>query len=378
MLLGSIVRTQSHIEQLNMPEEARKPGKQWRQYTLRGLLVLVLVLSTPLGWLGYRLQRARSQKDALAKLQAIGGTYLYDWEPEFDVGGVECGPPQPWWLIKLVGCDFFWDVKRIKICKNEIVDKDLAILREFPNTESLSLHSCQIGDEGILHLANLRDLRTLYLTKTHITDDGLEVLGDMVHLKELDLAGTPITGNGFAHLSEIATLNYLNLAFSDVNDNGVNHIKDLRHLESLSLIHTRISDQGLEYLKGHEHLTLLRIGRCEMVTDAGLAHVAEIPELQELGLSSTPITDDGLRNISHLKSLRRLDLSGTLVTDEGLRHLIGLDLLELDLSETKVTPEGMDRAERAMPNCLVLPRKGERELLGELVEEPGSDSLVPK
>lgn len=364
------------IRQTGDMNDERPKRRRRFQFGLRTLLIAVLVLSLPLGWLGHRLQRARSQKNALARLQAIGGTYFYDWEPEFVVAGDECGPPQPWWLIKLVGCDFFWDVTKIKTYKNEIVDEDLTILREFPKTESLSLHSCQIGDEGILHLANLCDLRTLYLTNTHITDDGLEVLGNMVRLTELDLAGTSITGNGCTHLSEIATLSYLNLAISDVNDNGMKHIKDLRHLESLSLIDTRISDQGLECLRGHGHLTLLSIDRCEMVTDAGLAHVAEISGLQELGLSSTSITDDGLRHISQLGSLKTLNLSGTRVTDDGLRHLFGLDLRKLDLSETNVTPEGMDRAERAMPNCYVLPLKGERGSLEELVEELGSDPFA--
>lgn len=384
MLLGSIARTQPHIQQLNMTEEARKPGKRWRQFTVRGLLVLVFIFSLPLAWLGHRLQKARNQRSSIVKLEAMGAVYLYDWQPEVYAGSSLDGPqpPQPNWLINLVGRDFLWDVTKIGLrpnpLKSEIVDEELAILGEFPKTEALSLYSCQIGDEGVLHLANLRNLRTLQLAKTGITDRGLEVLGDVACLKELDLAGTSITGRGFAHLSRIDSLTHLDLHGSDVNDEGMEYITDLSHLESLNLGNTRISDKGLECLKDQEHLTVLRIDRCTGVTDAGLSHLTEIAELQELDLSSTPITDHGLRHISQLGSLRRLNLSGTPITDDGLVCLFGLDLWEIDLRGTNVTSEGMDRAQRAI-NCVVLPRVvfgGEREPPMGIHEVPREGDLI--
>jgi Leucine-rich repeat (LRR) protein len=76
------------------------------------------------------------------------------------------------------------------------------------------------------------------------------------------------------------------------------------------------------------------------VTDAGLAHLASLPKLQQLRLDGTPITDDGLVHLGKLKSLRELSLSGIKISSDGAKHLQDLQSLEsLDLSRTFVDGE---------------------------------------
>ncbi|SPE62729.1 Leucine-rich repeat, ribonuclease inhibitor subtype [Verrucomicrobia bacterium] len=75
------------------------------------------------------------------------------------------------------------------------------------------------------------------------------------------------------------------------------------------------------------------------VTDAGLAHMGELPNLARLHLERTDISDAGLAHLAALPSLEYLDLYGTQVTDAGLAHLQDSPRLKhLFLWQTRVTP----------------------------------------
>ena len=44
-----------------------KPRRRWLQFSLRMLLVQVLLISVPLGWLGMKMREAREQQAAARK-----------------------------------------------------------------------------------------------------------------------------------------------------------------------------------------------------------------------------------------------------------------------------------------------------------------------
>ena len=90
------------------------------------------------------------------------------------------------------------------------------------------------------------------------------------------------------------------------------------------------------------------------VTDAGLAALAELPNLRVLHLEKTGIGDAGLAHLKNLQSLEYLNVYGTQVTDAGLAHLQGLkNLKSLYLWQSKVTDAGADSLRKALPTCKV-------------------------
>jgi len=90
------------------------------------------------------------------------------------------------------------------------------------------------------------------------------------------------------------------------------------------------------------NLTTLWLGSCEGVTDAGLAHLAELTNLTRLALAGTGVTDAGLAHLAGLTNLTMLTLAATSVTDAGLAHLAGLtNLTILNLRSTGVTDAGL-------------------------------------
>jgi len=81
------------------------------------------------------------------------------------------------------------------------------------------------------------------------------------------------------------------------------------------------------------------------ITDAGLAHIAEMPKLELLLLAVTgPVTDDGIRYLAKMPSLRKLGIDSPLVTDRGLEYLGQIKTLEhLDLPQDQhgITDAGL-------------------------------------
>lgn len=90
------------------------------------------------------------------------------------------------------------------------------------------------------------------------------------------------------------------------------------------------------------------------VTDAGLARLAGLKNLQRLHLERTGIGDDGLAHLRDLTELRYLNLYGTKVSDKGLEHLKGLKKLRsLYVWQTQVTEAGAEALVKAIPGLYV-------------------------
>ncbi len=131
----------------------------------------------------------------------------------------------------------------------------------------------------------------------------------------------------------------VNLGRTKVTDAGLANLKALTQLQSLNLEGTRVTDAGLKHLKGLTQLKSLNL-LLTKISDAGLEHLKGLTKLQMLGLDVTNVT--GLQHLEELPQLRRLDLGRTGVTDAGLVHLKGSTKLEtLNLYCTKVTDAGL-------------------------------------
>ncbi len=90
-----------------------KPCRRWFQYSLRSFLILLTALAV---WLGFVVNRAREQREAVKEIEAVGGNVIYDWELSYlpAASPIDLDPdaisPGPGWLRRLVGDEFFQDV----------------------------------------------------------------------------------------------------------------------------------------------------------------------------------------------------------------------------------------------------------------------------
>jgi Concanavalin A-like lectin/glucanases superfamily/Leucine rich repeat/Leucine Rich repeat len=100
----------------------------------------------------------------------------------------------------------------------------------------------------------------------------------------------------------------------------------------------KITDADLAHLKALPELETLDLLDCEKIGDKGIAEIKSLTRLRELNLNGTKVSDKGLAEIAGLKELRKLVLEDTRIGDAGVAHLKGLGQLEvLVLSNTSVT-----------------------------------------
>ena len=86
------------------------------------------------------------------------------------------------------------------------------------------------------------------------------------------------------------------------------------------------------------------------ISDAGLAQIGQLENLEQLRLASPKVTDAGMEQVARLTKLRFLHLLNAPVGDAGLDKLHGLTQLEsLYLDHTNVTDEGLARLLKALP-----------------------------
>jgi len=124
-------------------------------------------------------------------------------------------------------------------------------------------------------------------------------------------------------------------------------LAELGDVEVLGLEGPDVTDELFDPITtfpGLRHLLL----HDTQVSDAGLQHLQGLHQLEHLSLGHTDdrspsrITDASLKYIAGLKKLRYLYLTKTQISDDGLKHLSGMtSLLGLDLSNTKITSEGL-------------------------------------
>ena len=100
-------------------------------------------------------------------------------------------------------------------------------------------------------------------------------------------------------------------------------VADCRNLESLNLwIMREVSAADIAWLRDLKKLRVLDLDvREPKVTDAGVAHLAGLTNLEELNLFSQNVTDEGLEHLKGLSALSKLDVRSTKVTEQGLNRL---------------------------------------------------------
>ena len=159
-----------------------------------------------------------------------------------------------------------------------------------------------------------------------------------------------------------------------IHDRDLNAVRELAGLRELLIEHSRITDAGVASLAGLQQLEHVRI-REASIGDEGIRHLARLPKLRILNLpqarftdralaelqagsslellrfGSPEVTDQGMDAIRRMPDLRFLHLIDVPLTDQGLEQLHGMPQLEsLYLDGTRVTDDGITRFLLAQPH----------------------------
>jgi len=150
------------FESNNTNPVTTKP-RGWFRFRLRTLLVVVTLLSAPLGWIGLELDQRRREKAVIAWVEEMGGAvYFYSLDFNTDLSSLLQEDERSWWEKKK---DEWFGERVQKVGLVGPQESDLSPLVELTNLEILHLSGKQVSDRS--RLAELKILRTLWLESTH-------------------------------------------------------------------------------------------------------------------------------------------------------------------------------------------------------------------
>ncbi|MEN9572309.1 MAG: hypothetical protein RL514_164 [Verrucomicrobiota bacterium] len=137
-------------------------------------------------------------------------------------------------------------------------------------------------------------------------DAEFKAIGQLKSLKSLTLYGSckGLTDTTLAHLAGLTALEELGTDGIQVTDAGLKHLAALPNLRSASFFHIAFPDKGF--------------------TGAGFAAFKTLPKLERLTVAGTPFNDTGMAAIAELTQLKEFRTWHTFQTQVGNEHLLKL------------------------------------------------------
>jgi hypothetical protein len=261
----------------------------------------------------------------------------------------------------------------------QVTPRGLALVSQLPQLEHLYTPK-GMSDAGMAEIAKIQSLKDLNVFLDRMTDEGLRSLGKLTSLEVMNLYGNPkmtdeglraliqlrslkhlrlgkeglFTDRGMTHLAAMPSLKVLWLDTPNVTDEGLRRLARSRSLERLCICWLdKITDRGIAYLTAMPQLKGLNAMHLKLLTDATMAHLATMPNIDDLRLpygftdaginhlakldrmkylwvncaDNSQLTDKSLATISNLRRLEELHISGTGFTNEGIKLLRNLQNL---------------------------------------------------
>jgi hypothetical protein len=339
-------------------------------FSVRTLMVMVLIVGGLFGWVGYRVKRAETQRRAVAQINFARGSVVYDYQdlpPNAPKGTRKATKPRvPDWLRLPLGDEYFQEVIGVYL-NDSPKPETMEAVGALDRLEWIIAQRVTKMGDGLDHLGGLKHLKRVFIWGEGVTDASLDKLGSCLNLEEIWFGNADISDAGVAHLAGLPRLKHLIITNSpkvtdttvenlvptwpslkdlclnlcSITDKSLTTIGRVTQLESLQLSNTRVTDRGLASLPGLTRLQSLYLAGTN-ITDDGLVSLKEMTELVQIDLSETRITGEGFKYLGQLEKLSLLMLRGSKFSDAGMPYLAKLaGLQKLLLDRTQVSDAGL-------------------------------------
>ena len=308
-------------------KKSKKQKRTWLNFSLRALFYFTLVIAAGIA---YWSVKASNQRRIVTWVEQNGGSVWYENEAPMQLFvPQEHRYPHDWKWIPLseeskkgldknyewhvAGVDFVTVPGRIDLmAKTELAD--ISPLAELKHLKYVRIGVSQVSD--LSPLADLPDLVQLSILSTQVSD--LKPLSGLTNLESLFIGNSNISD-----VTPISGLNKLNsLRFYSSKISDITPLASLNNLTSLSLYSSQVTD---------------------------LSPLGELDSVVELDLPFTKVTD--LKPLLKMKKLDKLILQSSPVTDLDSLEKLAAKLSKIDVTNTKLPPEEVDRIRKLYPKC---------------------------
>ena len=209
--------------------------------------------------------------------------------------------------------------------------------QELAAQEKARLRLMELGVQ--IHPLNGSGVVSVQFPAQKFTSRDFELLRRLPSFENIDLASTGFADADLPALANCRELKMLSIdGNAGITDKSVKSLAQLTELEFLGLSKTGVTDESFKYIAGLQKLKGLHLVSTN-ISSKGLAGLGSHPTLQNLDLSYTLVDDEVFPAIAQLPRLERLRLEHTRVHGHGISalarmpHLKAVDLHYCELQD---------------------------------------------
>jgi hypothetical protein len=195
------------------------------RFRLRTLLILTgiacVILATHGTWMRDAQRRIASKEKILAM---TGGNVIVQHEDFGESNSISDGK-YPAWLERAVGTEYLYPLNTFCLVQSAEPDPIINEAVKLPHLYLVKLPACQITDESVKPLTQLRSLVWLELFSTPITDDGVKAVSNIRSLEILDLRSTKVTDGCVPFIASLRRLRRLHTGGTAITPAGIKAIQ---------------------------------------------------------------------------------------------------------------------------------------------------------
>lgn len=210
-----------------------------------------------------------------------------------------------------------------------MTSRGFAQLSSFANLEHMHISKSQFTFR-LQDLEPLQNFKSLDLEKCYWYGDDNWAFLPRLNLEHLKISEVyPLGLFAMTQIGQLTNLTSLDIQSQDTNK----FLEMLRPLTTLTRLALRncvhVTDEGLAFVAKSPNLRAVYFDACHRITDAGLAHLSGLLQLEEVTVSQASMLTS-CSSLAGLTNLRALSLEYAYqLTDAGFAHIAGLPRLEL-------------------------------------------------
>ena len=161
-----------------------------------------------------------------------------------------------------------------------------------------------------------------------------EHVGHLTTLESLNIIATKFNDEWMTSLAKLTNLKALRFTNNGkLSDAGMAKLAGLKNLENFSFVGTQMT--GKAYAQFDDFTKLTRVShRGSSIDDEGLRQLCDhLPNLESLSLAHAKFTDAGAPHLAKLTKLKGLEVGAAKATPQALKHIAKLPLEYLQLGE---------------------------------------------
>lgn len=253
-----------------------RPRRPWFQFSLRTLLLAMLVFGCGLSWFADKKMKSRKAWKPIRMMQSDTASFALD--------GLDRnhGWSNGNWLERQLGIDLpisprsatLWGVTSngnaiaglshlkqiesvrledfIRPATYELIDDEMSLLSKLPMLNSLKISSNQFTGEGLRHFAGNTRIRTLDFSGSKtLSSKGISSIEFLPSLETLNMQGNGLPTGLFTVLPRSTSIKSLDFSDTYISDYVVVELREMQNLKVLNLRRTKVTDVIVGYVGYH-------------------------------------------------------------------------------------------------------------------------------